>query len=149
MAIRSVHEVGLHIGFLFQLIEDISRFGDSEYTQGRQRLKIAFPVVHFLKADDLVGCHSFFFFFIALTCIRIQSVTSNGLQYFIMSTPLFHKTRNYLSQGRMDASLLRKGSAKEEASVDKGGGGCRLCAAGGLKRVPHESSSGTAALSGD
>lgn len=61
-----------------------------------------------------------FFSFIVLTCIRIQWIKSNGFNYFLKSKPLLHRTRNYLSGGKMDASPRKR----------LGEGGCCLCAAG-------------------
>lgn len=97
-----------------------------------------------------------------LTYIRIQSIISKGLQYFIMSTllylrkPHFHKL--IIICLRENGCFCSEDFAIEEVIVDEGVC-CALplstvrllclCTAGRLKRVPHESGSGTAALSGD
>lgn len=119
-----------------------------------------FCLIHFLKANYLVDFHSFFFFFPSPVSDS-HSVKSKGLQYVLMSTPLyqprpcFHRTRDYLSERKWMLLFQRLCDGRGYCSWGRVLHAASLwillwlCAAGGLKRVPHESGSGTAALSGD
>lgn len=101
----------------------MSWFGVSVYARCSHRPKITFCLLHFMKANDLVGCHVFFYLYQNPVSHKQQiTILYNEHTAVPVENPHFRTTHNYLPQTKWMFLLLKA----EDVTVRRGSRSARL-----------------------